>query len=158
MGPLGVGLWDFTCAVRTVFLGAELLPGPFCCRSQPSLPEAALSPWVNFSLKVALNPLQVPKLLPLTPGLGNQGVNTYNLPHFQARQSPRGVPTSPGESSSHQLNAHKCAAEPEEERQPWNYCQTRSLLMDFNQLPDFSHTMARARQSAGWALDVTLPR
>lgn len=80
------------------------------------------------------------------PGLGNEGVNKYNLSHFLAQQSPLGVPVSPGEGSSHELNAHKCTAEPEEER------QIRSLLMDLNQLPDFSgpsQSLAISRPGSG---------
>lgn len=83
------------------------------------------------------------RLPPLMPGLGSEGVNKYNLLHFQAPQSPLGVPTCPGEGSSHQLNAHKCTAEPEEARQPENHCQMCSLSRALARWPNFSLAVSR---------------
>lgn len=83
------------------------------------------------------------RLPPLMPGLGSEGVNKDNLLHFQAPQSPLGVPTCPGEGSSHQLNAHKCTAEPEEARQPENHCQMCSLSRALARWPNFSLAVSR---------------
>lgn len=75
-GAVGLGSWDLTCAAR-VLLWPGLLTRPFCWGLNPeaSLSEVALSPTpgVNFSLKVALDLLQVHKTStsdawPLKPG------------------------------------------------------------------------------------------
>lgn len=58
-----LGFWGFTCAGRGALFWPGLLMGPFCWALHPeaSLSQAAFSPWVNFSLKVALDPLKVHK-------------------------------------------------------------------------------------------------
>lgn len=54
------------------------------------------SPWLNFSLKVALDPLQVHQTSTSGAWPWNPGANRYNVSHFQAQQSPREAPSSPG--------------------------------------------------------------
>lgn len=127
--------------MRGALLGLGLLTGPFCRGRNPeaSLSEGALSPRCTF----LLTHQRSTRLPPLMPGLGSEGVNKYNLLHFQAPQSPLGVPTCPGEGSSHQLNAHKCTAEPEEARQPENHCQMCSLSRALARWPNFSLAVSR---------------
>lgn len=119
VGAVGLGTCDLTHVAR-MLLSSGLLTCPFCWSLNPeaSLSEVALSPELTFLRRQFFTHSRHIKLLPLITGLGNEGVNRYNLSPFQAQQSPLGVPTSPGEGRSHQLNAHKCTAEPEEERQP----------------------------------------